>query len=229
MAAAAAVVFVAIWVPHLGQVVPKVVVHAGKAAPKKLASPSAELGFGLVLAALLGWSTVIKRRWVLAMVAFYVGLAGPWGNYRYLGYGLMAVGGWLLFRNAKLQADAQKSATAAGGKASRAAGRGPSRSSAASGSPARNRAAYATKPSAGSPRSTRGSSGKRQAPARAREAKAAQGSKGTKGAKVEVAEKSAPAPSKRYTPAQAGDRQARRERRESVRTGAANRSATPKV
>lgn len=225
IALAAAVAFVAIWVPHLGDVVPKVVVHAGKAAPKKPASPAAELAFGLVLAAILGWSTVIKRRWLLALVSFYVGLAPPWGSYRVFGYALMAVGAWLLFRNAKLQADAQAAAKAAAAKASRSPGRSqsPARSQAPSRSSARTRSAYATSPSGGSPRSTRGPSGKRQAPARARAAKAA------KGSKAESAERAVPAPSKRYTPAQAGDRKERRERRESVRSGAANRSSSPKV
>ncbi len=224
VAALVAVAFVAIWVPHLGEMVPKVVAKAGKAAPRRAASPSSELVFGLVLAAILGWSTVIKKRWILAFVAFYSGLQGPWtSNYKFLGYAVMVFGAWLLFRNAKMQSDAQKAANAAAGRSTRPGSKSPTKPAYRSGSPARSRAVYATKPSAGSPRSTRGPSGKRQAPARARAAKAARGSK------AEAPEKAAPAPSKRYTPAQAGDRRERRERREGVRTGAANRSAPPKV
>ncbi|MGH9131331.1 MAG: hypothetical protein ACRDWV_06580 [Acidimicrobiales bacterium] len=248
MAAVAVVVFVSIWVPHLGEVVPKVVTKAGKTVANKAASPTSQLVFGLVAAALLGWATVIKKRWLLAFVAFYVGLAGPWGKYHLIGYVMMAVGGWLLFRNAKLQSDAQRTTAAAASRSSRSPGRSASRSPAsrspASRSPASRstasrssptrsgpsgrstagtRAAYATKPSPGSPRSTRGPSGKRQAPARARAGRSA------KGSKVEVSETAVPVASKRYTPAQSGDRQERRERREKVRTGAANRSASPKV
>lgn len=212
IALATLVAFVAIWAPHLGQVV-----------PKKGIKPIEELGIGALMAALIAWSSLLKRRWLLALVSFYVGLVGPWGTFRYVGYALMAAGAWFLYRNAKLQADAQRSAVAAdprsSGGASGARSSRPGAAQPSSGVPHRSggRGVARARDAAGGP-----------APAGARRA----GARAAKQPKVDETGRPIPPRSKRYTPPQApskGDRRERRERRESVRSAGGNRSDAPKV
>lgn len=216
IALAALVAFVAIWVPHLGQAV-----------PKKGIRPIEDLGIGALMAALIAWSTLLKRRWLLALVTFYVGFAGPWGAYRYVGYVLMAAGAWFLYTNAKLQAGAQRAAVAADAKSS-----GASRGASGAGRTSRST------PTSGAART-----GVRAATGRAAAAGRAAGSAGggaggraskraAKEPKLDGTGRPIPSPSKRYTPPQPpskGDRRERRERRESVRSAGANRSSAPKV
>lgn len=219
LAGFAAVVFTALWAPHIGQPhFGEVLTKAAKGVRAKTTktSATAELAFGLVLAAMVGWSAVLKKRWLLAGVVFYLGLLGPGigaagaaaglsPEYHYLGYPLMAAGAWLLFRNSKLQAEEQRRADAASARTAkkRSSPRGsPPRPSSA---PARSAKSAPAPPGPSSIRS----------PGRSRK---------RKGAPSDPAERPVPPPSKRYTPPQ-GERKERRERRESVR-GATRASTT---
>src|SRR5579875_108696 len=56
-AAALAVAFAVIWIPHLHQATVVLKGHH--------TSPVESLGFGLAMAAILAWSTVVRRRWLV--------------------------------------------------------------------------------------------------------------------------------------------------------------------
>ncbi|GEM_PF-1902574 len=105
-AAALAVAFAVIWIPHLHQATVVLKGHH--------TSPVESLGFGLAMAAILAWSTVVRRRWLVGLVAVYIGLVGPWNVYVVLGYAWVVFGGWLVIRNSRLQiAESKKAQPAA--------------------------------------------------------------------------------------------------------------------
>jgi hypothetical protein len=116
-ATALAIAFAVIWIPHLHQ--------ASVVLKGRHTSPVESLGFGLAMAAILAWATVVRRRWLVGLVAVYIGFVGPWNVYIVLGYAWVAFGGWLVIKNSKLQIAESKKAQPAGGTAAPARGARP--------------------------------------------------------------------------------------------------------
>lgn len=117
-AALAAVATLAFWLPHLGQ-----------RAAKGHASVAEDLALGLAMAGLLAWGAVLKRRWVLALVALYVGFIGPGflvpSNNKIasvVGLPFVALGGWLVVKGTKAKAAARQAGGGASGTGTPAAG-----------------------------------------------------------------------------------------------------------
>ncbi|MGH9066880.1 MAG: hypothetical protein ACRD0J_05250 [Acidimicrobiales bacterium] len=119
-AALAGVLAVVFWVPHLGQPV-----------AKGHTSVVESLIIGLAMAGLLLWGAALRKRWILAFVALYVGFIGPTflapASTKYIsviGLPFIALGGWLVIRGAKAQAAARQQMAAEGdaGRPGRPAG-----------------------------------------------------------------------------------------------------------
>lgn len=100
-AALATVAVAVIWVPRLGQ-------HAVKGQ----ASAGEALGIGLAMAVLIAWAAFLKRRWILAFAALYVGFLGPWSKDFIVGAPFVALAGWLIIRGNRARS-AARAATAA--------------------------------------------------------------------------------------------------------------------
>lgn len=97
-AAVAAVAFAVIWVPHLGQ-------HVAK----NQRSATSALVIGLSMAALLVWGAFLRKRWILAVTALYVGILGPWSHVPPLGAPFLALAAWLTITASKAAAEARQS------------------------------------------------------------------------------------------------------------------------
>ncbi len=95
-AAYMAVWVLALWIPHLGQKLPK---------SSKALAPSDALLIGLVMAALLVWSTLIGRRLLLGITALAVALLGPWSTWQAAATPVMMLAPWLTFKASKAKAE----------------------------------------------------------------------------------------------------------------------------
>jgi hypothetical protein len=123
----AAVVFLAIWIPQLGD-------HVRKGQT----TPLLALISGLILAGLLASSLLINKRYIVGLAALFLAFIGPWGSYPLLAIPYAGLAGWLVItagRQAREEAAAKREA-AGGAPAAPARGRGgtSARSSDASGS-----------------------------------------------------------------------------------------------
>ena len=113
------VVFAALWLPKLGQPVPK-------------GQPStwADLGIGIGMGLLLAWSAAVKKRWLVGLVALWIGFIGPWGPntpVSVIRFAWIALGGWLLVKNSRAQVAAAKEANREAAAQGAATGAGTAR------------------------------------------------------------------------------------------------------